>query len=837
MSERSTDALEMLLPEAAPQFWQRAQRVTTFLRLLSDDARASGGASVAVNLARARGVFERSAVARRVRVHEELLRHHLEALVGCDSFAHYGDCDGALQSAWSEIEELRADSPWILHVPAPGEGAASVVARLLEGLQRSGASAARLELWRARCRRATQGPEAGAAAFEALLEAHTSGAAPRNEPSAKFAALAGVVECLLDRSAVRAARARFEAEGQRVQGDARLRRLCMWTRLLAGDDEGARSLAASGPTRARIPRPLAELRLRAPAKAPMLAGQASTDEALRLEPALAIDGELARHAAEARTRLGATLLTAWVLEGPGRAHLAAHALAPAHRGKWAAWLAAHEGACADPRQGECQLLGDARPRIVHLDGRERAVQGQACIDPAAILATALVPLCDERGDVRGWLNLEFEHHLVPSAACLERTARAWAARFFPSTTAGLESVPATVVDESSAAACVLRGFVDGLALKTTQRRWSAFEVHANGLALVAQGGGAFASEEDGRETAQENARGEGRAVARAAETGRSVAFTEADARLGLHSDAASGVAVPLELRGRVAGVWLVESTRRRDFSAADVQRFEARARVLAAELFAAQFRAWHRERYKSDVLVEAKSASAGLSAEQLVALAASRAPIALSGPLGSGRRTLARRLHFESPLRAAPLVRIPADRAELERALDSRADARGLIVERVLELALAEQARIAQLLEERAAAPSRVYLLLERPLRAAVEQGVLAPELAWIFSRVELELAPLAQRRTEIGPLAQMFAAHFAAEEGVRAPTLDDGALACLWRQPWSGNVRELAQWMYRLVLCHPGGEIDAAAVEAMAARFGHALVQRIPSRHPDREL
>src|SRR6185436_16879765 len=114
-------------------------------------------------------------------------------------------------------------------------------------------------------------------------------------------------------------------------------------------------------------------------------------------------------------------------------------------------------------------------------------------------------------------------------------------------------------------------------------------------------------------------------------------------------------AVPLKLRGRVAGVWLVESTRRRDFSPADVRRFEARAAALAAELAAAQFRAWHCARFGHDALVSAPTSCAGLSPEHLVALDLSRTPVAMSGPIGSGRRMLARRLHFESALRAAPL--------------------------------------------------------------------------------------------------------------------------------------------------------------------------------------
>ncbi|HTF91149.1 MAG TPA: GAF domain-containing protein [Planctomycetota bacterium] len=846
MTERSTDALEMLLPEAAPLFWQRAQKVTTFLRLLSDDARGHAGQSVGVSLARARGVFERSSLERCVRVHEELLRHQLYALVGCDSFAHFGECEGELQSAWSELEELRGESPWVAHVPAPGESAASVAARLLAGLERSGASAARVELWNARRERAASGIAAGENAFAQCLRSPASTAAQRSEPQLELAGAAGLVECLLDRAAVRQARARLEALGSRALGDTRLRRLCIWTRALLGDDEGARVVLGNlSFARSRLPRPLAELRARAPSKAAWFAGQPGTSESL-LSCELEASEDIAQDAAGLRSRLGAALFSAWRLEAPGHARLVAHALAPAHRGRLADWIASREGACADPRECESQLLSDARLRVVHFGADSGSETSRASIDPASIQAMALVPVLDMRGDLCGWLNLEFEHHLVASAAQLAQAARAWVPHLAPMSQVRLETVPSRLEDESSSAASVLRSFVDGLALKTTQRRWSAFDVRDSGLVLVAQGGGALESAEENSD-AQENPlrassesvrhRGQGRAVARAAATGRPVLFSEADSNLGLHPDAASGVAVPLQLRGRVAGVWLVESTRRRDFSAADLRRFETRASALAAELAAAQFRSWHRARFGHDVCVQAAASSAGLSPEQLVALATSRAPVALSGPIGSGRRMLARRLHFESSLRGAALVRVQADVAALERELAASDEPRGLIVERALELAQGDQSRLAQLIEERADSRSRVCLLLDRSLDEAREQGAIAPELAWFFSRVELKLAPLAQRRTEIVPLALLFAAHFATEEGVRTPELDDEALALLWRQAWSGNVRELAQWMYRLVLCHPAGLIDAAALERLAARFGQTLVARMPSRHPDREL
>jgi transcriptional regulator with AAA-type ATPase domain len=390
-------------------------------------------------------------------------------------------------------------------------------------------------------------------------------------------------------------------------------------------------------------------------------------------------------------------------------------------------------------------------------------------------------------------------------------------------------------DEHSSAAALLRNFADGLALKTVQRRWSAFEFRAGALLLVAQAGGALESEsEEGHGSRPSPVQAESLAISRAAATGRSVAFHEADPRLSLHPKAASGVAVPLRLGHVVRGVWLVESTRRRDFSSADLQRFEARAELLAPELAAAQFCAWHRARYGHDAFVA--DPSAGLDPQQLVAMAASNAPIALCGPLGAGRRMLARRLHFESAARAQGLRRVLAGWDELQRALADTALDDSLILERVQDLQPAQQAWLARALEDRAAERPRVFVLLDTAPAALLAAGNLAAELAWLLSRLELRLAPLCQRRGEILPLAQLFAAHFALEQGRRPPQLEDSALALLWRQPWPGNVRELAQWMYRLALSPSPAHIDAEFLEAFAARFGHTPLRRLPTRNPERE-
>ncbi len=843
MNERSADALELLLPDAAPAFWQRAQRVTTFLRLLSDDARSHGSASVHVSLPRARNELDRSAADRRIRVHEELLRHHLYALVGADSFAHFGECTGELQQAWSDLEEERTDSCPLAHVPLPGERAEQVAQRLVAGLESVGASVPRVELWRARCERASRGAQAGAAAFERLLSQQgKSRGDVRNSALANFA-LAGLVECLLDRGAVRAARARLESASARLPADPRLKCLWTWTAALSGEAVNSAGFpASSSQARARLPRSLGELRARLPSVGIWFPGQESSGEPL-CPPGVELDGAaLEQRADGARKSHGAALFSAWSLVGPGRAQIVASAHAPAHGGRLSAWLTGRDGAASDAREPECQMLGDARARIEHFGALAQCAPARTAIDPQSILALAVVPVSDVDGDLRGWLRLEFEHHLVPSRAALARLAVEWSIHLAPRAGRSLAVIPTQLADEASFAAAVLRDFVEGLSLKTSQRRWSAFDVREGGALLVARGGEGlessdFSTTPDLASGADSCATSAGRAISRAISTGLPVTISEAERSLALHPAALSGVAIPVGLRGRVLGVWLVESARRGDFSVADLKRFRARADVLAPELAAAQFRTWHLQRFGHDAHVEPASAVAVLGPEQLVALASARGPVAISGPFGSGRRILARRLHFEGPSRAGVLRRLSCAAADFERTLETRGADGGWIVEGLLDQPRDRQARVAQLIEENGDAPGRLYFVLDRSISTAAEDSTLTSELAWLLSRIELRVEPLAKRRAEIAPLARLFAHHFAAHSGLRTPMLEDSALAFLWRQPWPGNVRELAQWMYRLVLCPVDRAVDAGMFMGLAERFGHEALARLPSRHPDKDL
>src|SRR6187399_2037904 len=170
MTARAPDALELLLPDAAPQVWQRAQRVTTFLRLLAHDAKPAGPPAVQVSLERARGELERETRGRVLAALEALLRLHLRATSGPESFLASDEDQGSAQAHWTALEELREDLPWLARVPEPDEPAREVAARLLTCVERAGMDAGELALFRARLERASGDPATAERAFRALLD-------------------------------------------------------------------------------------------------------------------------------------------------------------------------------------------------------------------------------------------------------------------------------------------------------------------------------------------------------------------------------------------------------------------------------------------------------------------------------------------------------------------------------------------------------------------------------------------------------------------------------------------------------------------------------------------
>ena len=829
MSACGADLLELLLPEADEGRRAQARRLTTFLRLVSNAASPRRAESVGLRLEGARCELESATRERLLAALCDLVAHHLAAVRDPASFLDLGEPRHSHQAAWSTLEEERAELPELPHVPSPGERPLEVASRLLAGAERLGLDGARAAAWRACCSRLSGGPREGEGAFGELLQA----ALRRGAKHDACAALAGAVECLLDRAAVGAAAALLAEHAALREATPRLRLLDGWTRLLSGDESGAAALLEGrDPLPRRVPGPLVALRARSGSWARWLRGRPAR-------------GRPARPARiERRGDVGAALMAVFALEDAGAIRAVHLDCAPALRASLDPWLEDRDGACRRVGELERELVLCGEPVSVHGEVG-RAPRG--ALEPRTIRAVALAPVIASGGELLGWLRLEFEHHLVPAPAQLSALGRAWrgaldaaraergSARVAPER----EALPLAPAPRDDPRAQVFLELVEALGFKTAQRRWWGIVADEAGWTLAGCEGGAL--------EAWGERPGGAQGLRRALVSAGPVRFDEPDAALAIAADAASGLVVPIVHRGAVQGLLAVESTRRRDLAGLDAGLEELSARRGPA-LRAAHFRRWQRERFGGDVHIDVGVPSSAALIEDVVAAARAPGPVTLSGPAGSGKLVLARWLHFESGRGGEPLVVHACGAREAlaeERELfGAEAEAAGrmqlaragtLVLDDPERLAPATQARLERWLADERRDP-RLVLTCRNHLGALLAAGRLREGLARRLQRLELDVPGLAERREDVPGLARQLAGRFARELGHAAPSFSDEALALLWRQPWLGNVRELENVVYKLVLLG-GDPLEPAHVEAVARRFRLELVQRIAPREADRPL
>ena len=813
----AVDPVATLLPDVPERRRAPARALVTCLRLLVDSGRAVPAGVVGLSLERARSELDEQGRRTLLRALLDLVRHGLRGALGAASFADCGAPELERQRAWGLVEEQREELPWLPEVPDFGEGAAHSLARLLDGAVRLGLTAEEERGWRARILRASGGFDEAERAWRALwLERSAGGAAP----ALAAEALAGWCECLLERGAVREALHELDAAPEGLRSDAALVRLAQWARTCLGEELAGEPLAGC----ARVPAALVELRAARPDWLPRLAGREAEGEA---RCAL----ERADDMRTLRRLCGASVAALFVLRERGGHELRECDVAPALRERARDWARGLEDVASQVGSPENVLVVRAQGCVLHRPapgaGRERESEALRLALAVGTRALALAPLRDVAGEVQGWIRLEFEHHLVPPLSALERLGARLSRRLEGPRVASVAAASAPPVGEGPCADAI-RALVAELGMKTVQRRWWGFELDGDELRASCDGGAELGE-----------SRGGGRALARARRTAALVRWSEPEPELALAAGSASGLVLPIRSGGLLCGFLAVESQRRNDFPAALAERWAARAAGFT-ELRIARFREWHRGVHGHDVWFAPDSGGQGW-VEQVFAAARSQAPCALLGPAGSGRRVVARWLQFEGARMRGPVLAVSAlalGGSGSLAALAQRAEGGVVLLADVERASEALQVELLELWEARgrSAGARWIFLLPDGPA-ALAGRGALRPDLARRLERLSLRVPSLAERRVELVRIVQALLRRCASEEGVSAPTLDDEALALLWRQPWPGNVRELENFVFKLVLQHPGAEIGREALERAARRAGVEFVRRASSRQPDPEL
>lgn len=219
---------------------------------------------------------------------------------------------------------------------------------------------------------------------------------------------------------------------------------------------------------------------------------------------------------------------------------------------------------------------------------------------------------------------------------------------------------------------------------------------------------------------------------------------------------------------------------------------------------------------------------AAVTLRRSVELAAdSDAPVLISGERGSGRETVARRIHSGGGRAGASFVEVPCsalDGPAAERALYGGERPGRIQLAAGGSLYLEEVDRLPAELQRRLAAGLADEIRQEAGLRVMAsvppDSTGLDPELKQFLEVLRIEVPNLSHRREDIPLLAERYMREISREYGREPKRLSPECLAALKSHSWPGNIRELHNLLERLLL-YVGEEV--VTVDDLPGEMGGA--------------
>jgi two-component system nitrogen regulation response regulator NtrX len=216
------------------------------------------------------------------------------------------------------------------------------------------------------------------------------------------------------------------------------------------------------------------------------------------------------------------------------------------------------------------------------------------------------------------------------------------------------------------------------------------------------------------------------------------------------------------------------------------------------------------------------------------------ATVLIWGESGVGKELVARAIHRESLRRDGPFVQvncaaIPDDLIESELfghekgsftgATDrqigkfEQADRGTIFLDEIGDMSLKTQAKVLRVLQEQELerlgsnriikVDVRVIAATNKNLEEEIGRGSFREDLFYRLNVVPIHVPPLRERREDIAVLVRHFADLFARENNFRRKTFTAAAMERLKQHYWRGNIRELRNFVERLIIMNAGDAID----------------------------
>lgn len=246
------------------------------------------------------------------------------------------------------------------------------------------------------------------------------------------------------------------------------------------------------------------------------------------------------------------------------------------------------------------------------------------------------------------------------------------------------------------------------------------------------------------------------------------------------------------------------------------------------------------------------------------AAASTNADVLVEAESGTGKELLAKFIHESSSRSSKPFIAINCA-AVPENLIESElfghvkgaftgaettkigkfeaAHGGTLLLDEIGEMPLNLQPKLLRVLQEReferlgetksTRVDVRVIATTNASLASMVEKGAFRGDLYYRLNVIPLSLPSLRERREDIPALAQHFTETFAASTGTAIPLLEPSFLSEMQSHHWPGNIRELGNFMRRVLSLRDSDVLDAASFHKEFRPVTKSYVSAISPAHP----